>query len=240
VAPSAGEPTVKLPIPGDANVEIPLWFPNSQGTMLSTLLIAPDGWLDVPVVILCRGDNSPLADGQDLQIGHALADRGIASVLLDFSAASFPSGPLDQAALTRPIEDLGSTLDVLRLQRDVNVGQIGVSGSRLAGTVALLRAAIDPRIRTLVLRAALAPANQLPIEPLKIPTLLLVGNQDQSVLADTKKLEQWLTGRSELCLIPNAGPHFAEPGVFDAVQHAIVNWFVRLLGSGVRRYRTGT
>ncbi|HLH72791.1 MAG TPA: hypothetical protein VKX96_05870, partial [Chloroflexota bacterium] len=163
-------------------MEIPLWFPNSQGTMLSTLLIAPDGWLDVPVVILCRGDNSPLADGQDLQIGHALADRGIASVLLDFSAASFPSGPLDQAALTRPIEDLGSTLDVLRLQRDVNVGQIGVSGSRLAGTVALLRAAIDPRIRTLVLRAALAPANQLPIEPLKIPTLLLVGNQDQSVL----------------------------------------------------------
>jgi putative phosphoribosyl transferase len=215
-------------------MEFPLWFPSSTGTELSALFVIPEGWLNVPVTILCRGDASPLADGQDLQIARQLQERGIASLLLDFSSAGQRVTELTQSTLEGPIEDLGSAIDELRLQRGVDVGRIGVGGSDIAGTVALLRASFDPRIRALVLRATPAPTTQLPTGPVSAPTLLIVGDDDTPVLAGVRSLEKWFTGPSEFLFVPNAGHHFGTPEAFAMAREHTVSWFVRHLGTGVR------
>src|SRR5581483_4986129 len=219
---------------GDDRMEMPLWFPTAEGTLLSALFIVPDGWLNLPVAILCRGDPSNLADGQDRQIGRALASRGVASLLLDFSSSGGRVSQLTESTLQKPIESLGSAIDLLRIQRGVDVGCIGVAGSDLAGTVALLRASIDPRIRALVLRAAPAPTTPLPTAPVAVPTLLIVGDDDTTVLAATRGLESWFTEPYEFLLVPGAGHHFADPKSFETACNHTVDWFVRYLGTGVK------
>ncbi len=215
-------------------MDVPLWFPTVAGTFLSALFIVPDGWLNVPVAILCRGDPSPLADGLDLRIARELEGRGIASLMLDFSSGGGRVTRLTQATLQGPIEDLGSAIDELRIQRGVDVGRIGVSGSDIAGTAALLRASFDPRIRALVLRAAPAPTTQLPTEPVTVPTLILVGDDDLLVRAGTRTLEKWLTGPYEFVVVPGAGHHFADPNASEAACSQTVDWFCRFLGAGVK------
>jgi dienelactone hydrolase len=215
-------------------VKIPLWFASKQATMLSVLLVTPSGWLNAPVVVLTRGNNSPRVDGHDLEIADSLAGRGIASVLLDFAAQGYPAGPLDQSTLNRPIEDLGSTFDALRLQRGIDVGKIGVAGSAVGGTIALLRASFDPRIHALALRSTLAPTTELPTAAIAAPTLLIAGKADATRVAAAKTIAGWLSGPHELRLIDRAGRDFTEPGAWDTVLAGTVAWFVEYLGTGVR------
>jgi putative phosphoribosyl transferase len=215
-------------------MDVPLWFPTARGIYLSALLVVPDGWLNVPVAILCRGDPSPLVDGQDLRIARQLEGHGVASLLLDFSSAGGQVRDLTQSTLQAPIEDLGSAIDELRIQRGVDLGRIGVAGSDIAGTVALLRASFDPRIRALVLRAAPAPTTQLPTEPVDIPTLILVGDDDLPVRSGTRTLEKWLTGPYEFVVVPGAGHHFADAKAFETACTHTLDWFERWLGTGVK------
>lgn len=219
-------------------MEIPLWFPNDAGTELTALFVTPDGWLNAPVVIFCRGDASELADGQDHRIATCLEGQGIASLLLDFSSAGSSVAELNRFTLERPIEDLGSAIDELRIQRGVDVGKIGVAGSDLGGTIALLRASFDPRIRALVLRATPAPTTQLPTGPVSVPTLVVTGDDDKPVLAGTRQIERWLTGPSEFLFVPGAGHHFASPSAFETAVSQTVDWFVRYLGTGVKARTT--
>lgn len=215
-------------------MEIPLWFTSSTGTELTALFVIPEGWLNVPVVILIRGDAAPEADGQDERIARALATRGIAALLLDFSSTGPPPAELTQHTLEQPIEDLGSAIDELRLQRGVNVGEVGVGGTDIAGTVALLRATFDPRIRALVLRSTPAPTTQLPTDRVTVPTLIIDADDDEPVLAGTRSLEQWLAGPYEILFVPHAGHSFTAPGAFETACNHTADWFVKYLGTGVR------
>ncbi len=215
-------------------MEMPLWFPTSDGTLLSALFVVPDGWLNLPVVILGRGDPSHLANGQDEQIARTLATRGIASLLIDFSSSGGGIKRLTRSTLQRQIEDLGSAIDELRLQRGVDVGRIGVAGSDLAGTVGLLRASFDPRIQALVLRASPAPASRRPTAAVTAPTLLIVGDDDSPILAGTRSLESWFVGPYEFRFVPGAGHHFADPKAFEAASNHTIDWFTRYLGTGVK------
>lgn len=213
-------------------MEIPLWFPNSQGYELTALFVTPDGWLNCPLVILARGDPSPAADGQDQRIAEQLQARGIASLLLEFSTPHGLPAELSLATLEGPIDDIGSAMNEIRLQRGIDVGRTGVAGSDLAGTAALLRASFDPRIRALALRAAFAPTVP-PTDRVTCPTLLVVGDRDRPVLAGVHQLEQWLAGPYEVVIVPNADHHFSAPEAFEVVTRHTVDWFVRHLGTGV-------
>ncbi len=215
-------------------MDIPLWFPNDAGTELSTLFVRPDGWIDVPMVVFCRGNTRGSAGDQDRQIAHLLEKQGIGSLLLDFSSADGQISDLTRYSLARLIGDLGSAIDELRIQRGVDVGRIGVCGSGVGGTVALLRSSIDPRIRALALRAPLAPTPPLPAATVTAPTLLVVGSNDQTAIGGIRRIERWLAGPSELLLIPDAGHQLGEPAAFRGMSDRVVDWFIRFLGTGVK------
>lgn len=212
-------------------MEISLWFPNSRGYEITALFVAPDGWLNCPLVLLARGDPAPAAAGQDEQIAHQLEARGIASLLLDFGTPHGQPHELTIATLEAPIDDLGSAMNEIRLQRGIDVGRIGVAGSDLAGTAALLRASFDPRIRALALRAAFAPTAP-PTSKVHCPTLIVVGDRDRPALNSLRRIEEWLDGPSEVVIVPNADHHFSDPAAFEVVARHTVDWFQRHLGSG--------
>lgn len=215
-------------------MERPLWFPNDVGTELSALLITPDGWLDTPVVVFCQGDPSDAAASLDHRLARELALRGIASLLLDLSSAGGQVTDLTEYSLDRPIADIGSAFDELRVQRAIDVGRIGVAASDVAGTAALLRAAADPRIRALVLRATPAPTVPLPTGLVSAPTLVIVGDDDRPVLVGTRQLQRWFAGPTEFLFVPGAGHHFASASAFAVVLQHTVDWFSRYLGAGAK------
>jgi predicted dienelactone hydrolase len=208
---------------------------NREGVNVPTLLIQPSGWVEIPLVVLCRGDAAPEVDGQDRQIAGFLESAGIASALLDFSERAGSLEPT-RAALANPVTDLSLLLDALRVRSGINPAKIGYYGSGLAGAMGLLLAAGDVRVRTLVLASSPVPPPTANLS-VDVPTLFIAGAEDAATRNEVPRLESWLRGPYELRIIPRADAHFTSASAFGRVARDTVSWFTRYLGTGYQAMR---
>jgi putative redox protein len=82
-----------------------------------------------------------------------LAALGYASLRFDFSYVGESAGRFEDLTISGEVDDLGGACDELRRR---GAGDLALVGSSLGGTVALLYAARDPRVRALVTIAAVS------------------------------------------------------------------------------------
>jgi pimeloyl-ACP methyl ester carboxylesterase len=114
-------------------------------------------------VILCHGMESSKNSEKIVYLGRVLAKRGFLTLRFDFAYVGESSEKFEDITYSGEVDDLRAACSFIR---DRSSGRIGILGSSMGGTVALLFAAEDPDIAALVTISA-------PVHPEAFPRRVL-------------------------------------------------------------------
>jgi len=144
-------------------------FLSRRGNRLAGIVHAPDSAAAPRPggVILCHGMESTKEGTKHRLLGERLSAAGLAVLRFDFSYVGESEGEFADLTFRGEVEDLAGAWEFFRERVG---GPIGVLGSSMGGTVALLFAAGEPGVRALVTIAAVAePARMLAeLRPLEL------------------------------------------------------------------------
>lgn len=138
-------------------------FPNGRGQTLVGILHHPAAAEPPAAAILCHGMESDKESEKLLSLGRALAARGILGLRFDFACSGESEGKFEEITYSGEAEDLNAAFSFMLQYR---VKKIGILGSSMGGTAALLFAAGETRVAALVTIAA-------PLHPEKFTDRLL-------------------------------------------------------------------
>ncbi len=144
-------------------------FSNDRGQTLRGVLHHPAGSQWHAAAILCHGMESNKESDKIVALSRRLAEKGILALRFDFACAGESSGRFEEITYSGEVEDLKAAFS-LTLRHPVQ--KVGILGSSMGGTVALLFAAEEPRVASLVTIAA-------PLHPEKITDKLLSRDEVQ-------------------------------------------------------------
>ena len=106
---------------------------------------------------------------------------------------------------------------------------IGLFGASTGGGAALVAAATDSSVKTVVSRGGRVDLAGDALARVTIPVLMIVGSGDPEVFQLNRGAQAAMPGITELAVIPNAGHLFEEPGALALVGELASEWFVRNL-----------
>ncbi|MBI2865233.1 MAG: alpha/beta hydrolase [Chloroflexi bacterium] len=216
-------------------MEKTVWFSNFKGYRLSGTILVPDGTPPYPAVIFSHGLYSGKFSPRNLQIARELLKNGIAALLIDFTGHGDSEGTIEESSIDQQVDDLGSAVDFLAGRDDVDAQRLGVNGSSTGGTVAVIRAAGDPRIKALVLRSPRADGAIKAAYLVSAPTLIIAGQRDTVVVEECNALYAALSGEKRLEMVKGAGHLFEQPEQLRQATELTIGWFQEKLGKRVAR-----
>jgi putative redox protein len=127
-----------------------------RGVRLAGVLHLPASRPDpaaTPAVVLCHGMESTKEGTKHQALAARLSALGYVCLRFDFSYVGESGGRFEDLTISGEVEDLGGAVDFLTGR---GVTRFGLVGSSLGGTVAVLFAGREPRVRALVTIAAVA------------------------------------------------------------------------------------
>jgi putative redox protein len=127
-----------------------------RGIRLAGVLHVPETSRDftaLPAIILCHGMESTKEGTKHQALAARLTALGYVCLRFDFSYVGESGGRFEDLTISGEVEDLGGAVDFLASR---GTTRFGVIGSSLGGTVAVLFAGDEPRVRALVTIAAVA------------------------------------------------------------------------------------
>ena len=145
-------------------------FLNGRGQTLTGILHRPATSPFHGAAILCHGMESNKESDKLVALSRRLAEKGILALRFDFACAGESSGKFEEITYSDEVEDLKAAFSFMLGHP---VPKIGVLGSSMGGTVALLFAAQEPRVANLVTIAA-------PFHPETITAKLLTREEVQN------------------------------------------------------------
>jgi len=107
----------------------------------------------LPTVVLCHGMESTKEGIKHQALAARLSALGYVCMRFDFSYVGESGGCFEELTISGEVEDLGGVVDWLTAR---GVTSFGLVGSSLGGTVAVVFAGTDPRVRALVTIAAVS------------------------------------------------------------------------------------
>ena len=112
---------------------------------------------------------------------------------------------------------------------------VGVFGASTGAAAALIAAAERPdRTRALVSRGGRPDLADAALRRVRAPTLLIVGGNDEPVIALNQEASRQMPGDVRTVIIPGASHLFEEPGTLEEVARLASNWFARHFHESVR------
>lgn len=150
------------------------WRP---GDPIDLWVILPKGVKNPPVVLYLYGYKEDTDRFRNNSWCNHVTDGGVAAIgfVSALSTSRFHSRPMEQWFVSELQESLGSTvhdvhfiLDYLAQRGDVDMNRVGMFGQSSGGTIALLAAAADPRIKVV---DALDPWGDWPVWLAKSPVV---------------------------------------------------------------------
>jgi predicted phosphoribosyltransferase/alpha/beta superfamily hydrolase len=192
---------------------------------LAGILTTPPGEGPFPLVIFVHGLGSGKDSPRNVTIATHLVDSDIATLLFDLSGHG-ESSPDPHHRVDAYVADLQAAFAWATDQPEVKTEAIGISGSSLGATVAVLALA-EGRIKpkTMVLRAP--PVEAEDFRRVDIPSLVLIGSLDplrsgvEWGVRDCAKLT--------LSVVEGASHLFEEPGTLEEALRRTVDWFASQL-----------
>jgi esterase/lipase len=201
-------------------------------------------------VITCHGLYSGKDSEKYVSIGHRFCGESLAVLRFDFRGCGESGGLFEETSLTGRIEDLKSALDFVEEQ---GYESIGVMGSSLGGTVAVLTAEKDRRVKALVTWATPCRLNELfregllegfeklkqdvskydvikAVKDVHCPILIVHGSLDQHVPpSHAKVLYENANQPKDVNIIEGADHRLTDPVHREKAVELTLNWFKRYL-----------
>lgn len=197
----------------------------TQGTL------SLEGVLGLPaqaigIVIFAHGSGSGRFSPRNNFVARYLQQGQVATLLLDLLTA-------DEADDRRKVFDIDLLADRVLLakgwlEQDDRTKSLGIGyfGASTGAAAALQAASRDPSsIRAVVSRGGRPDLAEPYLPSVTAPTLLIVGGDDEPVIAMNRTACRLLTCPNRLMIVPGASHLFEEPGTLEQVAEHALAWF---------------
>lgn len=194
------------------------------------------------VVLFAHGSGSGRKSSRNRYVAQVLRNAGLATLLIDLlteaeEVVDARTGHLrfDIPLLAERLEGAAGWLRNHDVTRDLPIGLFGAS---TGGGAALVAAARWPEAIAAVVSRGGRPdlaGDALPL--VQAPTLMIVGGNDEPVIALNRQADARMTARRELVIVPGATHLFEEPGTLEQVAELAADWFGRHLARAKAKAR---
>lgn len=201
--------------------------------------IGLDGTLVVPgnplgIVLFAHGSGSGRHSPRNKMVARALNEGGIATLLIDLLTADEEQVDLQTRHLRFDIPLLAnrlvSAIDWLGAHEPTRTLPIGLFGASTGAGAALIAAVARPtQVKAVVSRGGRPDLADEAIPAVIAPTLLIVGGNDDIVIALNQMALEQLRCEKHLEVIAGATHLFEEPGTLEHVAALARDWFTRYL-----------
>lgn len=211
------------------------------------------GVLEIPagapgVVLFAHGSGSSRFSSRNRFVAEVLRRGGLGTLLFDLLTEPEAADRANVFDIPLLASRLAAAADWLRAARDIPSWGDGSGGERRGGAApgriagdrpvayfgastgaaaALVAAADDPSIASIVSRGGRPDLAGGALPRVKAPTLLIVGGDDHLVVDLNRDALERLACPRELAVIPGATHLFEEPGALEQVAHLALDWFRR-------------
>ncbi|MFY0567707.1 dienelactone hydrolase family protein [Archangium lansingense] len=203
-------------------------LPQDDETLVGQLFISerPMG-----VVVWGNDDTSERYRRQTVRLAEELAKCGLASLLFGLwteveEGLQAGWGVDDEARLQRAARRLERTCALLARDAQTQGMRLGLFGTGSGAPASLLVAARHPAELSAIAccggRPSLAGAAAARV---RVPTLIVVGSEDEHGLLEAQRLSSELAGEHSLRLIPGASSTLHEPGAWEDAVRITGEWF---------------
>jgi putative phosphoribosyl transferase len=211
-----------------------------RGTVSETRIpagpVTLEGELSIPhaargLVLFAHGSGSSRHSPRNQFVANVLQDAGIATLLFDLLTREEEAGDAYTGHLrfniTLLAERLRRAVEAMENEPEAGNLNVGFFGSSTGGGAALMAAAeLGEDVRAVVSRGGRPDLAGQALRRVHAPTLLIVGGNDDIVIALNEKAMRAKDCKKKLLIIPGATHLFEEPGTLDQVAHAAAEWFV--------------
>jgi len=206
-------------LPEDRDVEVA-----AGGAVLGGHLTVPEDARGV--VVFAHGSGSSRHSPRNRFVADGLNRAGLGTLLFDLLTEEEESdrrNVFDTGLLARRLADATGWLHGRPEVAALPVGYFGAS----TGAAAALWASTEPgtHIAAVVSRGGRPDLAEPRLPRVTAPTLLIVGGDDDVVLALNRQAEAQLTCEDDLAVVPGATHLFAEPGALEEVTEQAADWF---------------
>ncbi len=194
-----------------------------------------EGLLAVPenaggLVIFAHGSGSSRHSERNQSVAATLQREGLATLLFDLLTLEEEHLDARMNHLRFDIEFLAGRLraaSAWAARQEQTMGlRTGFFGASTGAAAALLAASTDENISAVVCRGGRPDlAGDTVLQRVEVPTLLIVGGDDEPVIPLNEHALAHLRCTKRLEIIPGASHLFEEPGALDAVAALAAGWF---------------
>jgi putative phosphoribosyl transferase len=191
------------------------------------------------VVVFAHGSGSSRQSPRNRAVAGALADAGLATLLMDLLTAEEEVTDRATGALRFDVallaERLVAAIDWLGERPEEASLQVGLFEASTGAGAALIAAAARPqRVGATVSRGGRPDLAGDALARVVAPTLLIVGGRDAPVIELNRAALDALGQRARLEIVDGATHLFEEPGALEEVARLARDWFLTHLAQGHR------
>ncbi|MGH7026682.1 dienelactone hydrolase family protein [Brevundimonas sp.] len=178
------------------------------------------------LVVFAHGSGSSRFSPRNRQVAEALVAGGMATLLFDLLTEEEARDRANVFDIDLLAERLVQTVDWAKTRPDLANLPLGLFGSSTGAAAALKAAAERPAaVAAVVSRGGRPDLADEALPRVTVPTLLIVGGDDEPVLTWNREAQQQIAGPAEMAVIPGATHLFEEPGALDEVIRLAAVWF---------------
>jgi len=182
------------------------------------------------IIVFSHGSGSSRLSSRNNYVADLLLEQRFSSLLFDLLTMQedlFYENRFNIELLT---ERLVKVTHWVRQQEKLKELPIGYFGASTGAASALYAASqLGPLVKTVVSRGGRPDLAINILHKIKVPTLLLVGGNDDVVIELNKKAQSAISGICELNIIDGASHLFEEPGKLKIVAKQTSDWFDKYL-----------
>jgi putative phosphoribosyl transferase len=198
-----------------------------------------EGDLGLPVepkgiVLFAHGSGSSRFSGRNRFVAETLRRAGFGTLLMDLLTPDEEEADRYTGHIRFDIgllaDRLAAATDWVKQNPDTRDLPVGYFGASTGGGAALVAAAARPdEVRAVVSRGGRPDLAADALPRVKAPTLLIVGGDDESVIALNEEASEQLRCEKQLVIVPGASHLFEEPGKLHEVARLATGWFKKYL-----------
>lgn len=196
-------------------------------------MVPPDA---TGIVIFAHGSGSSRHSPRNTYVAQTLHEKGLATLLFDLLTIEEEDEERWTAHIRFNIpllaERLINTTYWIKNSRQIGRLKIAYFGASTGAAAALVAAAKLPNlVDAVVSRGGRPDLAGKELEQVKAPTLLIVGENDKTVIDLNRKAFKSLkrVNNKKIIIIPRATHLFEEPGALEKVARVATDWFLNHL-----------